>query len=706
MSFKIGVDVGGTFIDLVIVDQNQNKQLYKSLSNPKDLGNAVIEGLNLAAQDQGMNLEEMLASTETIIHGSTVATNSLLTRNGAKTALLTTSGFRDVLNMRRGLRKDQYNPKQSPPIPLIPRQMIYPVEERIDCEGSELLAVNDKEINLLAKNLLASGVESIAISLLFSFLNDSHEKQLSKTLKQLLPHVHISLSSEVLPEVRLYERISTTTVNAYVTPVLSHYLESLETTLKKKGFSGKLLVMQSNGGVMNADAGKQFGVRSILSGPAAGPVAGIHHGSSHGLSNVITMDMGGTSCDVCLIKNGEVEITKDMEIAEQRIALPLVSVNTIGAGGGSIIGLDARKLLQVGPESAGSSPGPVCYGLGGTQPTVTDANLVLGYLDSKRFWGGRLQLNKENAYQAIKSQIAQPLGLDTVRAAYGAFQVVNTNMVDAIREVSILRGHDPRNFLLVAAGGAGPIHATSIAQELDIPLTLVPREASVMCAGGQLLSDLRHDFVRSYVAPLEKIDFPTANQLYGEMKEHATQTLRTDGIPESKMSLSFSVDVRYIGQFSEVEVQLKQHLLTTETTKKLAQDFHTKHQSLNGYNMPSTPLEIVNLRVVAKGITDKPHKKIKLPSPNTNSSDKALTGHRKAFFGDEFKDTPVYDGLQLSSGSTVLGPALLEQETTTVIVQPNFQLTCDELGNYLVYHKKQSLKKTFSVLTKKGSNES
>ena len=705
MSFKIGVDVGGTFIDLVVIDQSQNKRLYKTLSNPEDLGNAVVEGLNLAAVDQEVTLEEMLAETTIIIHGSTVATNSLLTRNGASTALLTTAGFRDVLNMRRGLRENQYDPRQTPPVPLIPRQRIYPVKERTNCEGSELVAVQDDALNGSIEKLRAAGVESVAVGLLFSFLNDSHEQQLGATLQRLLPDVHISLSSEVLPEIRLYERISTTAVNAYVTPVLARYLESLEAKLEEKGFAGKLLVMQSNGGVMSSEVGRRFGVRSILSGPAAGPVAGIHHGSRHGLNNVITLDMGGTSCDVCLIKNGDIEITKDMEVAGHRIALPLVAVHTIGAGGGSVIGLDSRGLLQVGPESAGSSPGPVCYDRGGTHPTVTDADLVLGYLDSERFWGGRLRLNEETAHQAIHSQVAQPLGLDAVRAAYGAYQVVNANMVDAIREVSVLRGYDPRRFLLVAAGGAGPIHAAAIARDLDIPLVLVPRKASVMCAEGQLLSDLRHDFVRSHLAPLEKLDFEAVNRLYGEMEDQATRALGSEGISSRKMHLSFSADMRYIGQFSEVEVQLKAGSLTAEATEELGHDFHRRHESLNGYSMPSALLELVNLRVVAKGITDKP-REVSLPSRGTGSTDEALTGHRQAFFEDEFKEVPVYDGFQLSSGSTLRGPALVEHQTTTVVVQPDLQLTCDEWGNYMIYDKERSLDEILSLLTTEVSDGS
>lgn len=696
MSFKIGVDVGGTFIDLAVVDEAGKSRLYKSLSDPRDLAAAVLDGLEVVARDGGVRLSELLRQTGMIIHGSTVATNALLTKNGARTALLTTAGFPDVLNMRRGLRENQYDPKQHPPEPLIPRHMIYPVEERIDCEGTELVPVNDDSLDDSLKKLIGSGVESVAVGFVFSFMNSSHEEYVGMKLRKSMPQVHVSLSSEVLPEVRLYERISTTAVNAYVTPVLAHYLESLETRLREKGFAGKLLIMQSNGGVMAADIGKQFGVRSILSGPAAGPVAGIHYARFHGISNVITMDMGGTSFDVCLIKKGEVEITKEMEIAGYRIALPLVAVHTIGAGGGSIVKVDSRGLLQVGPESAGSSPGPVSYGRGGERPTVTDADLLVGYLDAGRFWGGRLRLNTDAAYEAFRREVAEPLGMDVVRAAYGAYQVVNANMVDATREVSVRRGHDPRQFLLVAAGGAGPIHAGAIARELDIPLMLVPREASVMCAVGQLLSDLRHDFVRSYLAPVEKLDLTLVNKLYEDMKAKALETLLSEGISRDRIDLSFSADVRYIGQFNEVEVPLTTAGLTAESVKQLVHDFHTRHETLNGYSMRSAPVEVVNLRVVGKGAVDRPEA-VKLRG-DIGSSSSALTGYRKAFFEDGFQEVPVYDGFQLSAGSTLNGPAIVEQETTTVVVQPGYKLACDEFGNYLVYKGDLTLEESISIL--------
>jgi N-methylhydantoinase A len=696
MSFKIGVDVGGTFIDLAVVDQNGGRQLYKMFSDPADLAGALIAGLEIVARNEKIQLSELLARTERIIHGSTVATNALLTKTGAKTALVTTEGFRDVLNMRRGMRVSLYDPKQSPPEPLIPRHRIYTVAERVDCEGAELNGVSDEGLERLAGQIATAGVESVAVGFLFSFFNSSHEQKVAAKLRQSSAQLHVSLSSEVLPEVRLYERISTTAVNAYVTPVLARYLESLEHRLQQNGFKGKLLIMQSNGGVTGCDGGKQLGVGSILSGPAAGPVAGLRYGALYGISNVITIDMGGTSFDVCLVKNGEIEITKEMEIGGYRIALPLIAVHTIGAGGGSIVNVDARGLLQVGPESAGSLPGPVCYGRGGQRPTITDADLLAGYLDPGRFWGGRLHLDTAAAHESFRSHVAERLDMDVVTAAYGAYQVVNANMVDAIREVSVRKGHDARRFLLVAAGGAGPIHASAIARELDIPVMLVPRDASVMCAVGQLMSDLRHDFVRSYPASIDKLDPDRVRGLYGEMRRKAVETLLSEGIPQNKIVISFTADVRYVGQFNEVEVPVASEEWAPHTIERLVRDFHRRHEALNGYRMASAPVEIVNLRVVGTGIVEKPEF-LKAASPD-HPLPVTPIGSRRAFFDEGLVDVPVYDGLQLTAQSRITGPAIVEQATTTVVVQPGYELMCDDVGNYFVYRDGFSLEESIAAL--------
>ena len=700
MKLKIGVDVGGTFIDLVVSGDKLGTRFHKTLADPKDLAGSLLAGLEFMAKDLGLTLAGLLEQTLMIIHGSTVATNALLTRTGAKTALLTTEGFRDVLNMRRGMRSNQYDPKQAPPMPLVPRQLIFPIPERIDCEGNVVKPINKKECDEILTKLRDEGVESVAIGFLFSFMNKRHEDYLASRLKEFMPEAHISTSNEVLPEVRFYERLSTTVVNAYVTPVLSRYLRALELRLKNTGFKGDLLIMQSNGGVMGLEASSKYGVRSILSGPASGPIAGAWYANLQGLSNAITMDMGGTSFDVCLINRGKTEVTKEIEIAGQRIALPLVAVHTIGAGGGSIVKRDSRGLLQVGPESAGSTPGPVCYGRGGIHPTVTDADVLVGYLGTKSFWGGRLHLDKAAAFTAFHKEIALPMDMEVVEAAYGAYQVVNAAMVDAIREVSIRRGFDPRDFVLVAAGGAGPIHACEIAKELDVPLILIPREASVMCAIGQLLSDLRHDYVRSYVLPLDKIDCSIVKTHYSGMETQALEVLISEGIKKEKIFISYSADVRYVGQFNDVEVPVKSPHFSERSLVTLVNAFHKLHESLNGYHIIDAAVELVNLRLVAKGQTTKPRINNKT-GQSSGKKPKAIL-HRKAYFSTGFIDVPVFDGLDFMSGINVPGPAIVELETTTIIVQPGYELNCDPYGNFLLHKEGLNKEKIVNSLKSSG----
>jgi len=683
MPFKIGIDVGGTFVDFVLIDEKGRPRLYKSLSNPRDLAGAVLDGLEAVAQGEGISLFRLLSDTDVIVHGSTVTTNALLTKTGAKAALLTTQGFRDVLSMRRRLRTRQLDAKQNPPPPLIPRRLRFPVPERIDCEGREISELEAAELESVIREIATNGVEAVAVAFMFSFLNDDHEKQAKETFAKLLPGLHISLSSEVLPKVRFYERVSTTVLNAYTSPVLARYLEAFERRLAESGFAGRLLIMQSNGGVMDPDFAKKYGARSLLSGPAAGPVAGVRYAELHGVSDVITIDMGGTSFDTCLVKDGVPQITTEMEIADYRLALPMIAVHTIGAGGGSILWVDGRGLIQVGPQSAGALPGPVCYGRGGTQPTVTDADLVLGYLDPAYFWGGRMRLDEKGARESILEHVARPLDLDVVRAAYGAYTVVNANMVGAIREVSVRRGYDPREFALVVAGGAGPGHAGSIAKELEIPLIIVPRNAAVFCAMGQLLSDLRHDFVRSYVTTLDRIDLERVNDLYREMKSEAVKTLASERIPPDRILLSFYADVRYVGQFSEIEVPIEEEIWTEKAVRKLAQNFHEKHEALNGYSVPSAPLEVMSLGVVARGITDKPEM-IRLGREGRSVSS-AIKGKRKIFIEDQFMEVSVYAGPELVPESSFAGPAVVEEETTTLIVPPGYSVFCDTFGNYLVH---------------------
>ncbi|MBI2849363.1 MAG: hydantoinase/oxoprolinase family protein [Chloroflexi bacterium] len=690
MRFKIGIDVGGTFTDFLVTDQEGKASVHKTLTTPSDPSQGVLEGLSRAAQEQGFSLQTFLSFVETIVHGTTITTNATLTGTGAKTGFITTKGFRDVLNMRRGLRERQFDSRYNPPSPLVPRYLIQTVEERVDCDGVELVPLNEGDVYRAIDKLKSEEVQAVAVSFLFSFFNPSHEQRVRKILEQELPGVFVSLSSEILPQVRLYERNSTTALNAYVGPPLSRYLKEVQAKLQANSFRGTLLIMQSNGGVMAPEVARRFAANTLLSGPAGGPVAGIFYGQTHEFSDIMTIDMGGTSFDASLVKDKRPILTTEGEVGGYRVALPSIDIHTIGAGGGSIAWIDAGGLLRVGPRSAGAEPGPVCYDRGGTEPTVTDADLLLGYLDPDFFFGGEIRLNVPLTEKIVRDKIAQKLSMGVLEAAHGIFQVINSNMAAAMSVVSVQRGYDPREFALVVAGGAGPIHAGMIAKELNIPLIIVPRESSVFCAAGMLLSDLKHDFVRTYVADFDKLDLSRVNALHRDMGEEAMDTLMSEGIPADRIVLSSTADLRYVGQFNEVEVSLRGNgAIDTEGLRQLRASFHQRHDTLYGYSLPEAPTELINLRVTAQGITDKPSFE-KRPFLREDPSP-ALKGTRKAFFLKEFVTTPVYDGLKMGYGNVVRGPAIVEQPTTTIIIDPAYDLTCDEYSNYILYPKGKDL---------------
>ena len=683
MGLRIGVDVGGTFTDFLVVDEAGNAGIFKTSTTPEDPSVGFFRGLEKAALQHGVSLDTFLQQVETIVHGTTITTNATLTGDGANTGFITTKGFRDVLNMRRGLKERQFE-KYSPPPALVERSHIRAVEERINVTGDILTPLNEADVRSAAQYFREEGIEAVAVSFLWSFRNPVHELRVKEILEQDLPGIYVSLSTEILPQIRLYERNSTTALNAYVGPVLTRYISRLLSQLETRTFTGNLLIMQSNGGVMSPQVAQRFASNTLLSGPAGAPMAGVFYGNTHGFKNVITIDMGGTSFDVALVKDAEPGVTTEGMIGEHRIASPILDIHTIGAGGGSIAWIDRGGLLAVGPKSAGAAPGPACYGRGGTLPTVTDAQYVLGYLDPAYFEEGELQFDAGAARTAIDEHIAQPLSMDPVAAADGIYQLVNNNMAAALGVVSVERGYDPREFVLVVAGGAGPIHAAAIARELDIPLILIPRESSVFCAAGMLISDLKHDYVRTCAMDIDRVDTGQVNALFAEMTENARQTLESEAVSDERIEVKYSADLRYIGQFNEVEVPLPQGgELTDRSVRDLCAAFHSKHDSLYGYSMPDADVELINLRITARGKTEKPaQEKHERSGADPNH---ALLGSRDAWFDDGFADTPVYDGLKLVNGNRVTGPAIVVQPTTTIIVPPDFALLCDEYNNYLMY---------------------
>ena len=683
MGLRIGVDVGGTFTDFLVVDEAGNAEIHKTSTTPDDPSIGFFRGLQKAAGRRGWQLDDFLQQVETIVHGTTITTNATLTGDGANTGFITTKGFRDVLNMRRGLKERQFE-KYSPPPALVERSHIRAVEERINVTGDILTPLNEADVRSAAQYFREEGIEAVAVSFLWSFRNPVHELRVKEILEQELPGIYVSLSTEILPQIRLYERNSTTALNAYVGPVLTRYISRLLSQLETRTFTGNLLIMQSNGGVMSPQVAQRFASNTLLSGPAGAPMAGVFYGNTHGFKNVITIDMGGTSFDVALVKDAEPGVTTEGMIGEHRIASPILDIHTIGAGGGSIAWIDRGGLLAVGPKSAGAAPGPACYGRGGTLPTVTDAQYVLGYLDPAYFEEGELQFDAGAARTAIDEHIAQPLSMDPVAAADGIYQLVNNNMAAALGVVSVERGYDPREFVLVVAGGAGPIHAAAIARELDIPLILIPRESSVFCAAGMLISDLKHDYVRTCAMDIDRVDTGQVNALFAEMTENARQTLESEAVSDERIEVKYSADLRYIGQFNEVEVPLpKGGELADRSVRDLCAAFHSKHDSLYGYSMPDADVELINLRITARGKTEKPaQEKHERSGADPNH---ALLGSRDAWFDDGFADTPVYDGLKLVNGNRVTGPAIVVQPTTTIIVPPDFALLCDEYNNYLMY---------------------
>lgn len=689
MDLRVGVDVGGTFTDFLVVDGEGNVEIYKTSTTPADPSIGFFRGMEKAAQARGVSLDDFLKQVQTVVHGTTITTNATLTGDGAVTGFVTTKGFRDALNMRRGLKDRQFE-KYAAPLPLVPRHRIQVVEERVGVDGGVLIDLNEEDVRAAAAYFREQKVEAVAVSFLWSFRNPAHEQRVRDILEQELPGVYISLSTEILPQIRVYERHSTTALNAYVGPVLTRYLNRLERSLADRRFGGSLLIMQSNGGVMSPQVAQRFASNTLLSGPAGAPMAGVFYGGTHGFRNIITVDMGGTSFDVALVKDAEPMVTTEGMIGEHRIASPILDIHTIGAGGGSIAWIDGGGLLAVGPKSAGAEPGPACYGRGGTLPTVTDAQYALGYLDAGYFEEGELNFDGDAAHRAIEEHVAKPLDLDVISAAAGIYDLVNNNMAAALGVVSVQRGYDPREFVLIVAGGAGPIHAAPIARELEIPLILIPRASSVFCAAGMLISDLKHDYVRTYAKEFGEVSPQEVNALYAEMAAEARATLTTEKVPDARIELGYSADIRYVGQFNEVEVPLPGNgTLDASGLEQMEEAFHERHDSLYGYSMRGAPLELINLRVTARGRTDKPmQEKFELGDPDSSH---AALGERQAYFDGEFISTPVFDGLKLEPGNRVEGPAIVVQPTTTIVIPPDFALRCDEYRNYLMYMKSRDV---------------
>lgn len=677
MNYRIGVDTGGTFTDVSLISEKTGDILVTKVpSTPENSAIGVMDGVKQILTENDIPTDDISFFT----HGSTVATNTLLERKGAKTALITTKGFRDILGIGRQTRPDLYNFRARRPDPLIPRNLRFEVDERVNAEGTIIKDFNRKDIEDLIGMIKENHIESLVICLINSFLNDENEIKLRDMLAEEFPDLSLTISAEILPEIKEFERTSTVAVNGYVMPKMNFYLRDLEQSIKDYGISSDLYIMQSNGGIITTDTAVRQPVRTVLSGPAGGVISGTDVSKQTGLDNLITIDMGGTSLDAALIEHGEPQYTTNSQINDFPINVPMVEMHTIGSGGGSIAWIDSGGALRVGPHSAGADPGPVCYDKGGTEPTVSDANAILGRLNPDSILGGKMKMNLEGARKAVKEKIAEPLGLTAEEAAEGILKVVNANMVRGIRVVSVEKGHDTRDFSLLAFGGAGPLHAVDIAQELESKNVIVPPSPGINCAAGMLIADVRHDYVNSFISTTSTIDYDRLNQSLKTLEDTARETLKQQGFDGDDVEIDHSIDLRYVGQAYDINVELQGAEVDASVLNNAIQNFHAIHEKIYGFSRAEESLETVNIRVSSFGLIEK------LESKKLEAGSGAEVPYttRDVYFDGEFHETRIYQRSDLYLDYEFAGPAVIEQLDSTTVIFPNQNVKVDQFGNLVI----------------------
>jgi N-methylhydantoinase A len=672
--YAIGIDVGGTFTDLVAVDAAGRVTLAKSSSTPGDQSVGVMEGLERLAEALGTTRAAMLAGTRRIVHGTTVATNALLERKGAKVGLLTTEGHRDIIEMREGLKDDRYNLRQAPPEQLVPRHLRLGVRERIRPDGRIEVPLDRGSLEQAIAVLVSEGVESVAICTLHAWRDGRHERAMAEAVRAAMPGAYVCLSSEVLPQIKEYDRVCTTVVNAYVGPALQRYLTRLEGRLREAGYAGPVLIIQSHGGVATIADAVALSAGAVLSGPAGGVAGSCHAATLMGHGDLIPFDMGGTSTDISLVVGGAAAIASDRRLAGQRVALQSLDIASIGAGGGSIARVDAGGVLHVGPESAGAQPGPACYGRGGTEATVTDSNLVLGFLDPDNFLGGRAKLDRAAAEAAV-DRVAAKLGVDRMAAAEGIHRIINTRMAEGIRLVSVRRGVDPRRFAILSFGGAAALHVTDVARQLDLKRVIVPRLAAVLSAWGMLASDIRYEIARTHIGDASRLEAEALRGVWAEMEAEGRAKLAAaefDGPVRSQRS----ADMRYGEQIFEVAVPLDGiDFARPDLTAALAEAFHRRHEELYTYAMPDQEAVLVNARVaVVGGLPALPQE------PDVPARDAAGPPAMRMVHLGLWREVGVYDLEALAPGQVIEGPAVVESATTTVMLRAGDVATVTAFG--------------------------
>ncbi|MAP38775.1 MAG: methylhydantoinase [Dehalococcoidia bacterium] len=687
---SLSIDIGGTFTDFTLLNiESGELNVHKVLTDPENPTTALMRGVSELIETVGITASAL----QVVVHSTTLATNAIIERKGAKIALLTTEGFRDVLEMRREQIYDMHDLHARYPDPIVPRSLRAEISERTDRDGNAFQAPNAEQSAAIVEDLLNQGVEAVAISLLHSYKNPENEQVLKEQISNRHPDLPLSLSSEVAPVINEYERTSTTVADTYIKPSVSRYIQRVEQELAEEGYEGRLLVMHSAGGVMDANAAMERPVRMLESGPAAGALAAGFYSELLGEPDLISLDMGGTTAKTCVIEGGKPAQSNSIEVARVHrfkigsglpILIPVLDLIEIGSGGGSIASLDNLGLLRVGPLSAGASPGPACYGLGGTQPTVTDANLMLGYLNPEYFLGGRMTLDVDAATSAMSS-LGSDMGMDTIEAAWGIYNVVTESMAAAARIHIIGRNKDPRNYAIVAFGGAGPAHACEVARILGATRVVIPLGAGVTSALGCLAAPLSFESVRSLPGLLETTDWESVNGLYSEMESWGRDMLANSGVPEDQVRLTRTADMRLVGQIHEINVPIPDDTLAQNSTEVIESDFHQIYQQLYSRRNLSIPIEVQNWRLLVSGPQPILNLQEQIVEPNADAR-VALNGSRPAYFANAngFVECPVYHRYKLAAGAEISGPAIIEEEESTTIIRPGDSASIDRWLNLLI----------------------
>ena len=681
MGMRLGIDIGGTFTDFILATESGGLEVWKTPSTPAAPEQAVFEGVRDLARQQGMEVGPFIANCDHIIHGTTIATNTIINRSGPKMGILHTDGFRDILYLRDGHKPDRYNLQLLPPEPLIPRHLRLGVGERVLYTGEVEQPLDEDSVRRALDHFKKEGVSSVAVCLMWSMINPAHEQRIKEIIAEEMPNVYASLSTDILPRIREYPRACATVLSAYVGPAIEDYLTKIAEFVRTHGYQKDLLIMQVTGGSARVPEIQKRPVLAVGSGPAAGPPASLFIGARHQVQDQMLVEMGGTSFEVSMITGGAIPMSTDMELGGYPLGVAAVDIHSIGAGGGSIAWIDAGGMLRVGPHSAGAAPGPACYGQGGAEPTVTDANLILGYINSENFLGGRMTLDLGASERTLAS-VGEKLGMSTVETAAAVYRIVNTAMVGAMRAVSVMRGVDPRGYTVVVGGGAGGTHAAKIAEELGVSKAICPTVAGGLCAFGMLAADVGHAYLTTRPMTTGNMDIAIVNDIYLSMEVQALAQLEAQGFSADEIKMTRFADAKYPYQTHEVIVPIPGGPLGEGDIERMANSFHDTHERLYTYCLRDMPVDMNGWRLTATGklpelVLDEQPLGAKDPSP-------AKSGTRPLYFLEhsDFIDTDTYTGEALRPGMVVHGPGVVELPTTTIVVFPDHTLSVNAYGDF------------------------